>query len=414
MQQGTFVIIGTVLLIGFFGNLARDKTKIPESLFLLIAGILIGPVFHLFGTSSLLSISSLFTSIALVIVLMEGGMNLDLFGVMRNLYKALAFMSLSSLITISFITIWMHYIFMFPWITSLLIGIALGGTTSITVLHLIERLKIEESIKDILVLESVLTDVLLITAAIIVLQFTQMSNLSIQTIISNIVSQISIAFLFGFLSAVMWIYFLSKVARRHSLLYIATLGFLFILYDVVEFSGGNGPIAVLVFSLFAGNLSRIASQFRRKTMFSEVKESLLSSIRTIEREFTFFITTFFFVYIGMLVDFSYFNVSTVVVMISLFLMLIMSRMMASWIYGQFNHVFRKYVFLVSTTIPKGFSAILVTMMAFQSGFVGKEFINIVVVLMFVSTLAAVIGNAAYFRMKRHRSRPSRERKPSSK
>ena len=414
MHQGTFTIIGGVLLIGFFGNLMRDRTKIPESLFLLMAGILIGPVFHLLGTSSLLGISSLFTSIALVIVLMEGGMNLDLFGVMKNLYKALTFMSLSAFITITFIALWMHYVFMLPWVTSLLIGIALGGTTSITVLHLIERLRIEESIKDILVLESVLTDVLLITAAIILLQFTKMSNLSIQAIVSNIVSQISIAFLFGFLSSVVWIYFLSKVARRHSLLYIATLGFLFILYDVVEFSGGNGPIAVLVFSLFAGNLSRIATQFRRKTMFSGVKESLLSSIKTIEREFTFFITTFFFVYIGMLVDFNYFNTPSIVIMLSLFLILLASRTTASWIYGKFNTMFRKYVFLVSVTIPKGFSAILVTMMAFQSGFVGKEFINIVVIIMFVSTLTAVIGNAIYFRFKHHKSRPSSERKPSSK
>ena len=408
------MIIGTVLLIGFFGNLARDKTKIPESLFLLISGILIGPVFHLIDTSSLLGVSNIFTSIALVIVLMEGGMNLDLFGIMKNLDKAMTFMTLSSVITIGFTSVWMHYIFKFPWISSLLVGTALGGTTSITVLHLIERLKMEESIKDILVLESVLTDVLLITTAIILLEFTKMASLSVRIVVERIVAQISIAFLFGFLSSVLWLYFLSKVARRHSLLYIATLGFLFVLYDIVEFSGGNGPIAVLVFSLFAGNLSRIASEFRRKTMFSEVKESLLNSIKTIEREFTFFITTFFFVYIGMLVDFSYMNIQSAVIMASIFMLMLMSRMMATWIYAQFNRVFRKYVFLVSTTIPKGFSAILITMMAFQSGYVGKEFINIVVVLMFVSTLTAVIGNAIYFRRRRHMSRPSRERKPSSK
>ena len=399
MPQGVFVVIGTVLLIGFFGNLLRSRTKIPESLFLLIAGILIGPVFGLLDTSPLLSISEVFTSIALIIVLMEGGMNLDLFGVIRNFNKAVAFMAISTTLTVGFILAWMHYIFGFPLLTSLLIGISLGGTTSITVLHLLKRVRIRESIKDILVLESVFTDVLLITAAIIVLQLSKLSALSIQDVISKIFSQISIAFLFGFVSSLAWIYFLSKVSKRHSLLYIATLGFLFVLYDFVEFAGGNGAIAVLIFSMFAGNLSRLAGEFRHRTVLSEVKDSILHSIKTIEREFTFFITTFFFVYIGMLVDLSLFNYSSAFIIASIFLILIMARMLASRVYAYFDEEFRKYIFLVSTTIPKGFSAILVSMMAFQSGIFGREFINIVVAIMFLSTLASVIGNAIYLRKK---------------
>ena len=46
MENG-LLVIGFILLVGFIGNILYKKTKIPESLFLIIIGIVLGPVLNI-------------------------------------------------------------------------------------------------------------------------------------------------------------------------------------------------------------------------------------------------------------------------------------------------------------------------------------------------------------------------------
>ena len=386
---GVFFAIGMILIIGFTGNLLFDRTKIPESFFLMLTGIVLGPVLGVMTQAQLISMSSLFATFALIIVLMEGGINLDIFGIMRDISEAGLFTLLSTTLSIT-ASFFLLKAFGYETFQSLLMATAIGGTTSITVIHLMEKMKLPQKVKDILTMESVLTDVLLLTAVILMLQFYRSSSLGISDVASELFSQISIAFLVGFVVALAWSYFMA-ILKKNQLIYVSTLGIAFILYDFVQYVGGNGPIAVLVFSLFLGNITRLANQLKRKTVFSEIKKSLLKSLKSVEREFSFFIKTFFFVYIGMLVSPAEMDVSMFYIALSLVGGMVASRFLSAWVFSKIEPEFRSNIKKIALSIPRGFSSILITILLLDSGITIKGMTNIVVSIVFLSTIVPMVA-----------------------
>ncbi len=383
---GMLAGIGLIILVGFFGNILYSRTRIPESLFLLIAGAIIGMFTN--AQASMLGISEIFTTIALIIVLMEGGINLDLFGIVKSINMASVFTLMSSMLSIA-ASFAILRLFGFDPSISLLFSISIAGTTSITIIHLMEKFRVTKDVKEILIMESVITDVFLITAVVIIMQIRQLSKIAVDSILSTIFSQISIAFLLGIAAGMFWLYFLGAM-RKHSLIYISTLAVLLLLYDSVEFVGGNGPIAVLTFSMFLGNITRLASRIRGKTAFSEIKESLIRSIKSIEREFSFFIKTFFFVYIGTLVNLER-SLSFVAPAIALTAGLMAARYAATSVFGRFERNFMKYRRLITASIPRGFSSILIALMLVENSLMPVDMINLTVLIIFSTTLVSMFG-----------------------
>ena len=74
----SFILAGFVILIGFFGNIFFEKTKIPDVIVLLGIGILLGPVSGMVNPGSLHNMAEYVGSLALLVILFEGGTDLDL------------------------------------------------------------------------------------------------------------------------------------------------------------------------------------------------------------------------------------------------------------------------------------------------------------------------------------------------
>src|SRR3989344_2545009 len=83
MADGIF-ILGLVIVVGFLGHLLFRKTQVPESVFLMIMGILLGPVFHLVSPQFFLDNAPFFVSLAMIIVLLESGLTLNLSQTIKN------------------------------------------------------------------------------------------------------------------------------------------------------------------------------------------------------------------------------------------------------------------------------------------------------------------------------------------
>ena len=91
------VTIGVItVFIGFFGNLIFTRYRIPDVLILVALGMIIGPevlgtMFHLVTYDTLSGIEQyrdLFLSAALVLILFDGGLNLDLRAVIQSMRLA--------------------------------------------------------------------------------------------------------------------------------------------------------------------------------------------------------------------------------------------------------------------------------------------------------------------------------------
>lgn len=70
--------LAAIFLIGTIGEIVFEKTSIPDVIWLIVAGIVLGPVTDFLTRDSLSSIAPYFAAITLVIVLFEGGSSLKL------------------------------------------------------------------------------------------------------------------------------------------------------------------------------------------------------------------------------------------------------------------------------------------------------------------------------------------------
>lgn len=68
--------IGILLVIGFLADYFFKKTSFPDILILLALGYLIGPFFNIVNPSQIAPASGMIASLALVIILFNGGLDL--------------------------------------------------------------------------------------------------------------------------------------------------------------------------------------------------------------------------------------------------------------------------------------------------------------------------------------------------
>ena len=90
------LLVSSTLIICYISGLFYTKTKIPDILWVLGFGILLGPVLGYFDKELFLSLSPLMSTVALSIILFDAGLNLDI----KMLLQALTKASILSVVTI--------------------------------------------------------------------------------------------------------------------------------------------------------------------------------------------------------------------------------------------------------------------------------------------------------------------------
>ena len=75
---------GVVILLGVAGEAFFKKTGIPDVVFLMILGVLIGPVLGIIGPDAVIQIVPYFAALALIIIMFDGGLNLDIKHVVKT------------------------------------------------------------------------------------------------------------------------------------------------------------------------------------------------------------------------------------------------------------------------------------------------------------------------------------------
>jgi potassium/hydrogen antiporter len=106
-----FLIAGIIILIGFLGSLLFERTKIPDVLVLLGIGVLLGPILNLFDPKSLIKFAEYFGSLALMIILFEGGMDMDIHKLIKEFGTASLLVLLSFSLSAFTLSFYLHFIF---------------------------------------------------------------------------------------------------------------------------------------------------------------------------------------------------------------------------------------------------------------------------------------------------------------
>ena len=78
-----------VIILGVLGEAFFKKTGIPDILFLMMLGIIIGPVLGIIQPEAVLEIVPYFAAVALIIIMFDGGLNLHIGKVLKTAHFAI-------------------------------------------------------------------------------------------------------------------------------------------------------------------------------------------------------------------------------------------------------------------------------------------------------------------------------------
>ncbi|MBI5051181.1 cation:proton antiporter [Candidatus Micrarchaeota archaeon] len=207
-----------------------------------------------------------------------------------------------------------YYLFGMDPLIGAIFGAIAGGIGSTTTISIIRSLNTSKGILNFLTLESSITDVYSIILTLVLTQALISGVIDLQTISQGIVGTFSTGAKIGILAGVLYVAILSRIERGYS--YMMTFAFVLLIYALVSFLGGSGAIAVLIFGIILGNEKSIRSIFHLKT---QVKKPF---IKEFQSEISFFIRTFFFVYLGIIVTLGSLNNFTVALALMLLFLLL--------------------------------------------------------------------------------------------
>lgn len=286
---------GVVVFLGVAGEAFFKKTGIPDVAFLMILGVVIGPLFGIIGPDAVLQVVPYFAALALIIIMFDGGLNLDIKHIIKTAHFSFTIAILGFVVSVVIIAIAAHYVLDWTWLESILLGAIVGGSSSAIVFGLVRNVKISEETKSMLSFESALTDILATIVAFILFEAVLAGHFDLQTLQETIGRAIVVGLVLGFGVGIPWMYVSTKLGNaQHA--YMLTLGILFVLFFLANTFGESGALTALVFGLMLGNKGRLARVLRFKLPRIEMDDPT-------HNQLTFLVRSFFFVFVGLMASF---------------------------------------------------------------------------------------------------------------
>lgn len=306
--ESLIIIISLTLLISYLSSLFYSITKVPDVIFLMGFGIVMGPLLGYADKGLFNELSTLMSIVALSIILFEAGINVDITMLLGSMGKALILSVFSIIGSIFMIGYTVSYVLApeIPLLQGMLLGAMVGGTSTVAVYGILsgisDLIPNIQSTRVMLTMESILSDPICIIASITLIKMIMQPDFTIR----DTVKEITIVFLFssilGLVVGIVWARILDRL-RKRPFTYMITLGILLPLYIFSEdFIGeGGGAMTALLFGLAITNFRYIMERFGRNEKVMIDKRRL----REFHEEIVFFVKSFFFVYIGIVVQLSW-------------------------------------------------------------------------------------------------------------
>jgi len=286
---------GVVIFLGVAGEAFFKKTGIPDVAFLMIFGVIIGPVLGIIQPEAVIQVVPYFAALALIIIMFDGGLHLDIKHVIKTAHFSVTLAILGFILSVVIITLGAHFALGWLWLESILLASIVGGSSSAIVFGLVRNIKISEEIKSMLSFESALTDILAMIVAFILFEAVLVGHFDIQTLQETLGRAVVVGLVLGFGVGIPWMYFSTKLGNaQHA--YMLTLGILFVLFFLANSFGESGALTALVFGLMLGNKRHLSRILRFKLPKIETDDPT-------HNQLTFLVRTFFFVFVGLMASF---------------------------------------------------------------------------------------------------------------
>lgn len=393
MIMEILIILGTVILVSAAGNVLFGYTGIPESVFMIILGLIIGPILNLIPPLELDPIVPYLFTLSLIVVLFETGISIELSQALKAMKKSSLFTIIVLIITVIVSSLILP---LFGWELhhSIIVGIIISGTSTAPVVYFTSRMTMKDDVKTFLVFESILNDITLLTALTITIQaFTLLVD--VQYTIVTLTRYLLIPIIYSSVAAIFWIYTLIKFSPKIKVKYLSTIAFTVLLYAITEMEKGSGVLAIVIFSLLLGNLykiSKTSNLFHPKIeQFLSQLDNQLKEIRGLQSEISFMVKNLFFFIMGILFNISALNNYIIVITVLIISIVIFSRLISAGIISSIDTSFKEYTIPISLIIPRGLTVGLAAFLTIESTVQIPSLDEIVVMMVIITTIVTTIS-----------------------
>jgi len=369
--------IALIIIIGKASEFLFKFTYIPDSLLLILVGVIIGP----FGVDLPISFSSetvtVLSYFILLFLLFDGSLELRLRSFFSSFTASIFFTLLNFVVSVGIIAGFL-YLLGFAFNHSLLTGFILGGISSSFVIPILKQISVKDATFTKLTFESAITDVFCIVATITMITVMQFGGSGFHEATQLLVTTVAVTVFVSFLAALAWIFLEQIFFTENRKEYMLTIAVLILVASITEYFGGNGPLSALVFGLTLNNSKSITNAIigftttekkeKRKALKGELGVNVIKpSEQIFYNQISFLLKTFFFVYIGTILDFS--NIFHLVIGFTIVILLLIGRKLLFYV------TLRPQTFdqrIISSMVGRGLAAAALTQLVISKGLTGME------------------------------------------
>ncbi|MEM3177637.1 MAG: cation:proton antiporter [Candidatus Micrarchaeaceae archaeon] len=415
-----FLLFAGVVFLGYILYALFDRIKIAGILPLMIVGLIIGPILHIVNTSpgsTVASIAPYVGGIAIAFVLFNAGLSIKLVRLQKIIMVATKFTFLLEITT--GIVLGIIILLTTSWgpIMAFVAGFGLAGPSSIVVPTLLRNSNANENLKSSLLFESVTTDSLQLIIPTLLIEVIVFHTFTIGSAVSLMFSAIVGSILLGVASAAFWIFLLKKFesySREYS--WMLTITMVIATYGVAQALSMSGAIVVFVFGIMLANLPEV--DWIKAYTYDINKE--FKYIKSYQNEITFFVSTFFFVYVGMLFTTGGLNTDLALIAVALSLAVLLLR---PFFVPMLNQFFSRNVesdserTLAKFNVGRGLSPAIVATMPAAYGIFVPGFIDLMFLTILFTNVISTVGMYIYaneVKSERAAVEPNRSKQPTQK
>lgn len=293
-----FYAAAVILAIGFTGNMLFRRTGFPEILFLVFFGMILGPWLGVFKQESLIPILPYLSTLAFMMILFNGGLELNLKQLLSQSTRATVLAVTYFVIVTLAVTVFARFFFQMDWILAMMFGPMIGGTSSVVIIPLVKRIGVNPDTATTLAMESAITDILSVIFLFVLLDLQLKGVVDIRQAGTDIVSRFSVGIVLGFILGIVWLRVL-YATRNEEFTYISTLATLIGGFQLSESLGGSGVLTALVLGVIMGNDAEVLRVLPIRIKLELLQEAKRFIFR-FQGEMAFLMRSFFFVFLGLI------------------------------------------------------------------------------------------------------------------
>lgn len=314
------IIVCCLLLFAYLFDISAAKTKVPSVILLLLLGALVKYLLTREGiiVPSLQESLPVLGSIGLVLIVLEGSLDLELSSSKRKLIYKSVILSIIPMVALAFLLAYVFQYYGNDFRSSMANAIPFCIISSAIAIPSVRNF--EKKHREFIVYESSLSDIF----GILFFNFILLNKIIDLAAFGTFLVQLILIFVVTFVAIIVLSFLLKNI--RHHVKFLPIIILVVLIYDVSKLFHLPGLIFILLFGLFLGNVSKLKplkwmSRFDLDGLSKEV-----TKFKEMVAEFTFLIRAVFFILFGFLIEVNeVFNPETLVWSVSIVVVIFIFR-----------------------------------------------------------------------------------------